>query len=141
MRNLWWLANFFWFVKRDIFYHPFWSPPILAYHVLWAFLCLLYCQFLERHNREVLLYNTLFRRKTCWTNHLLLQLCHLMAFDHLDGSHVPGYGNTGCRVFKWGVQNWKDFCLKINIPKESYWMNVENWCNGEVSKIGHHFTK
>ena len=26
------------------------------------------------------------------------------------------YGNTGCRVFKWGVQNWKDFCLKI--PKE-----------------------
>ena len=27
------------------------------------------------------------------------------------------YGNTGCRVFKQGVQNWKDFCLKINIPK------------------------
>ena len=22
------------------------------------------------------------------------------------------YGNTGCRVFKQVVQNWKDFCLK-----------------------------
>ena len=30
------------------------------------------------------------------------------------------YGNTGCRVFKRGVQNWKDFCLKINIPKGNY---------------------
>ena len=24
--------------------------------------------------------------------------------------------------FKWGVQNWKDFCLKINIPKGNYWI-------------------
>ena len=31
---------------------------------------------------------------------------------------VTAYGNKGCRVFKQGVQNWKDFCLKINIPKE-----------------------
>ena len=30
------------------------------------------------------------------------------------------YGNTGCRVFKWGVQDWKYFCLKINIPKGNY---------------------
>ena len=30
------------------------------------------------------------------------------------------YGNTGCRVFKRGIQNWKDFCLKINIPKGNY---------------------
>ena len=21
-----------------------------------------------------------------------------------------------------GVENWKDFCLKINIPKENYWI-------------------
>ena len=27
------------------------------------------------------------------------------------------YGNTGCGVFKRGIQNWKDFCLQIN-PKE-----------------------
>ena len=30
---------------------------------------------------------------------------------------VLAYGNMGCRVFKRGVQNWKDVCLKINIPK------------------------
>ena len=35
---------------------------------------------------------------------------------------VVQYGNTGCRVFKRGIQNWKDFCLKINIPKENYWI-------------------
>jgi hypothetical protein len=28
-----------------------------------------------------------------------------------------GYGNMGYQVFKWGIQNWKDFCLEINIPK------------------------
>ena len=32
------------------------------------------------------------------------------------------YGNTGCRVSKWGIQNWKDFCLKINIAKGNYWV-------------------
>ena len=39
------------------------------------------------------------------------------------------------------VQNWKDFCLKINIPNGNYILNFENWSNGEVSKIGHHFRK
>ena len=36
----------------------------------------------------------------------------------LDGCKV--YGNTGCWVFKTGVQNWKDFCLKINKPKGNH---------------------
>ena len=27
------------------------------------------------------------------------------------------YGNTGCRVFKQGVQNQKDVCLRINIKE------------------------
>ena len=27
-----------------------------------------------------------------------------------------------CPVFKWEVQNWKEFCLKINISKENYWI-------------------
>ena len=27
------------------------------------------------------------------------------------------YGNTGCGVFKQGVQNQNDFCLRINIPE------------------------
>ena len=26
----------------------------------------------------------------------------------------------GCQVFNRGVKNWKDFCLKINIPKGNY---------------------
>ena len=30
------------------------------------------------------------------------------------------YDNTGCRVFKRGVQNQKDFCLRINILKGNY---------------------
>ena len=30
------------------------------------------------------------------------------------------YGNTGCGVFKRGVQNQKKFCLKINILKGNY---------------------
>jgi hypothetical protein len=50
-------------------------------------------------------------------------------------SMVTSYGNKGCRVFKWGIQNWKDFCLIINIPKEKYrilrialeWGGVKNW--------------
>jgi hypothetical protein len=29
-------------------------------------------------------------------------------------------GNIIVRVFKLGVQNWKDFCLKINISKGNY---------------------
>ena len=48
------------------------------------------------------------------------------------------YGNTGCGVFKRGVQNQKDFCLRINILKEKL-LNFEFWINGEVSKIGYHF--
>ena len=32
------------------------------------------------------------------------------------------YGNTGCGVFKRGVQNEKDFCLRINILKGNYWI-------------------
>ena len=30
------------------------------------------------------------------------------------------YGNTGCGVFKGGIQNQKSFWLKINIPKGNY---------------------
>ena len=31
----------------------------------------------------------------------------------------PKYGNTGCGVFKQGIQNYKDFCLRINITSDS----------------------
>ena len=36
--------------------------------------------------------------------------------------HVEVYGSTGCWVFKQGIQNQKDFCLKISIPKENSWI-------------------
>ena len=42
------------------------------------------------------------------------------------------YGNSGCWLFKRGVQNWKYFCIKIDRKKKL--LNFENWCNGEVSK-------
>jgi hypothetical protein len=29
-------------------------------------------------------------------------------------------GNTGCEVFKRGIQKKKNFCLRINIPKGNY---------------------
>ena len=32
-----------------------------------------------------------------------------------DWGRYARYGNTGCGVFKRGVQNYKDFCLRINI--------------------------
>ena len=32
------------------------------------------------------------------------------------------YGNTGREVFKRGVQNKIEFCLRINIPKGNYWI-------------------
>ena len=34
-------------------------------------------------------------------------------------------GNTGCQVFKWGVQNQH---------AQRKLLNFENWCNGKVSK-------
>ena len=39
--------------------------------------------------------------------------------NNMDYRH---YGNTGCGVFKRGIQNSKVFWLKINIPKGSYWI-------------------
>ena len=43
---------------------------------------------------------------------------------------VRHYGNTYCGVFKRGVQNKKDFCIRINILKGNYWIlrtkNVNN---------------
>ena len=43
-------------------------------------------------------------------------------------------GNTGCGFFKWGIQDYKDFCLRINIGIQRKLMNFEFWINGELSK-------
>ena len=39
------------------------------------------------------------------------------------------YGTTGWGVFKGGIQNWK------------YSNDNNNWSNGKLSKMGHHFRK
>ena len=49
------------------------------------------------------------------------------------------YGNTVCRVFKWGVQNWKDFCLKINIPKGNYLIFRSQFSMSIFLKLGPYF--
>ena len=41
-------------------------------------------------------------------------------FDGDDGFAHTGYGNTGRGDFKRGIQNQKDFCLRINVPKGNY---------------------
>ena len=40
------------------------------------------------------------------------------------------YGITGCGIFKVGIQNWKDFCIKINCSQMKL-PNFEHWTNGE----------
>ena len=50
----------------------------------------------------------------------VLELRQLMLF--LLKKHPEYYGSTGYQVFKQGVQNWKYFCLKIDILKGNYWV-------------------
>jgi len=45
------------------------------------------------------------------------------------------YGNTGCRVFKRGVQNYKDFCIRINIPKD-FFLILRIGVMGRCQKLG-----
>ena len=33
-----------------------------------------------------------------------------------------GYGNRVCGIFKGGIQNYKGFCIRINIPKGNFWI-------------------
>ena len=50
------------------------------------------------------------------------------------------YGNTGCGVFKRGGTKLERFLPK-NQHTQGKLLNFENWASGEVSKIGHHFSK
>ena len=40
--------------------------------------------------------------------------------ETLSGAQAAQYGNTGCGVFKGGIQNQKGFWLKINILNGNY---------------------
>ena len=75
-----------------------------------------------------------------------VSLCHLLFNFWMGGNQlgntavirglqlVVRYGSTGCGVFKRGVQNQ-------NQHTQRKLLNFENWINGRVSKIGHHFRK
>ena len=54
----------------------------------------------------------------------LLMTSQLFHSSHLmiTWAYSALYGNTGCWVFKRGIQNYKDFCLKINMPKWNSWV-------------------
>ena len=55
--------------------------------------------------------------------------------------NVSHYGNMGSGVFKWGLQNKLVLFLPKKQQTQRKFLNFENWTNGEVSKIGHHFRK
>ena len=44
------------------------------------------------------------------------------------------YGNTGCGVFKGGIQNQKSFWLK-NHHTQKKLLNFQNWSSGELGII------
>ena len=48
------------------------------------------------------------------------------------------YGNTGCGVFKRGIQ-LENFLYKYQHTQRKL-LNFEFWINAEQSKIGHHFS-
>ena len=48
------------------------------------------------------------------------------------------YGNMGCRVFKGGTK--LERFLPKNLHTQRKLLNFENWCNGDPSKIGDHFS-
>ena len=47
--------------------------------------------------------------------------------------YAGDYGNTGCGVFKKGIQNWKGFFLKINCSQMKL-PNLEDWSSSKLSK-------
>ena len=55
--------------------------------------------------------------------HFIWCLIHYSLFYAFNTPFIKEYapyGNTGCGVFKRGIQNQKDFCLRINIPKGNF---------------------
>ena len=55
-----------------------------------------------------------YEKYPCWTEDQNFKINQDIVFTT--------YGNTGCRVFKGRIQNWKYFWLKINILKRNYWI-------------------
>ena len=51
------------------------------------------------------------------------------------------YGNADCGVFKQGVHIKLERFFPKNQHNQGKFLNFENWCNGKLPKIGHHFSK
>ena len=62
--------------------------------------------------------------------HFFLSLSRKL--DYLDFVSLDSCRIWQYRLWTFKIQNQKDFCLKINIPRGNY-------CSDELSKIGHHF--
>ena len=61
----------------------------------------------------------------------------MMAFCTPD--QFAHYGSTGCQVFKRGGAKLERFLPK-NQHTQKKLLNFKNWVNGELFKIGHHFS-
>ena len=70
-----------------------------------------------------------------WPCNLLLYYILVREAKHCRaiGQNNIKYGNTGCGVFKGGIQNQRGIWLKINCSQMKS-LYFANWCNGEVSK-------
>ena len=60
-------------------------------------------------------------------------------FSFSETTEVGQYGNTGCGVFKLGATKLERFLPKKQHTQRKL-LNFEFWINGELSKIGHHFS-
>ena len=76
----------------------------------------------DSHECEIELENISMDDNGNWTCLILESFLTNQTDQDTVNVKVIGHGSTGCWVFKWGVQNWKDFCVKINIPKGNYWI-------------------
>ena len=54
------------------------------------------------------------------------------------GVNNVNYGSRGCGAFKWGIQLEKKMPKNQHIQRKL--LNFEFWINGELSKIGYHFS-
>ena len=67
---------------------------------------------------------------------------------HIGKLHISSqqsWSGVECPIWQYGLWSFQTTKLKRFLPKNQHTqrklLNFENWVNGEVSKIGHHFRK
>ena len=91
----------------------------------WGLTSLTYVGVLDLLVQRVLLLGWLWDL-ICETKYIMIPLWHMY------------YGNMGCCVFK--CKTRMIFASAQNQHTQRKFMIFENWCSGELSKIGHHFS-